>query len=255
MSPARASDELERRLSVPRKRIACRAVLLDAGGVVVLPDRHLVTDALARVGIEIDPSAVADAHYRTVRRLDREAETGGPRDGYLQTLCSTLGVRPERLPDAVSAMSYLADRSLSGAILWSERAPQAQRTIAALQRAGVAVVVVTNSDGHAADNLRDAGICHTGPGPGVRVTGVVDSALVGSAKPDPEIFRIALRRARVRPESAVHVGDMLGTDVAGARSAGIVPIHLDPHRTCRATDHRHIRALNGIWRHVALSVD
>jgi putative hydrolase of the HAD superfamily len=124
----------------------------------------------------------------------------------------------------------------------------------ALADAGIAVVVVTNSDGHAAENLRDAGICQagTGRGAGARVTAVVDSCRVGSAKPDGRIFQVALGEAGgIPPTAAVHVGDMLKTDIAGARAAGILPIHVDPHRWCRAADHRHVRSLPGIWRHIA----
>jgi putative hydrolase of the HAD superfamily len=83
------------------------------------------------------------------------------------------------------------------------------------------------------------------------VAEVVDSGRVGSEKPDARIFRVALERAGIEPTDVVHVGDMVSTDVVGARAAGIVPIHLDPHRRCRSPGHRHIRALNGIWRHVA----
>lgn len=237
----------------PPGRIVCRAVLLDAGGVIVLPDRHLVAGALARIGVEIDPSIVPRAHYRTVRRLDRDARLGRRSGGYVLGFCRALGVPAARRSDAADAVSYLADRRVSGAILWSEPAPHAQSMIAALARVGIAVVIVTNSDGHAADNLRDAGICETGPRAAVRVTDIVDSGRVGSAKPDSEIFRIALRRVRVEARSAVHVGDMLSTDMEGARAAGIAAIHLDPHRSCRAGDHRHVRSLSGMWRHVSAS--
>jgi putative hydrolase of the HAD superfamily len=232
-------------------RIPCRAAFLDAGGVIVLPHHGLVADALARVGIHIDARSVSAAHYRAVRRLDRDPEWRGAPEAYLQALCSALAVSHERLPVAVRALTHLADRDRSGEILWSQPIPHALRTIAALERAGIRVLVVTNSDGHAAENLRDACVCQTGTGAGVTVTDMIDSAVVGSAKPDAGIFRAALRRADAKPTSVVHVGDMLCTDIDGARRAGIRPIHLDPDRSCRSTDHRHIRSLNGIWRHVA----
>ena len=226
-------------------------MFLDGGGVIVLPDRGLVRDTLAELGIDVDASAVSRAHYRAVRQLDLGQSADSNPGGYLGTLCRALGVPAERLADATRALSRLADRSVSGKVLWSEATPNAQQTIGALGRAGIAVLIVTNSDGHASENLRDAGICQTAPGAGATVTAVIDSALVGSAKPDPEIFRIALQRANVDPTSVVHVGDMVSTDVGGARAAGIVPIHLDPRRCCRAHDHRHIRSLASIWRHVA----
>ena len=67
-----------------RSRIACRAVFLDAGGVIVLPDRHLLAGALARVGIEIDPNAVPLAHYRALPAFDR-AGASNPRRAHGQS--------------------------------------------------------------------------------------------------------------------------------------------------------------------------
>jgi putative hydrolase of the HAD superfamily len=44
---------------------------------------------------------------------------------------------------------------------------------------------------------------------------------VGARKPSPEIFERALAVAEVASHEAVHVGDSLAEDVAGARAAGI----------------------------------
>jgi putative hydrolase of the HAD superfamily len=170
---------------------------------------------------------------------------------YMAALCHELGVPAARTQDALGALGQFTDRRHSGKILWSEPGPGAVETIEALGRAGIAVVVVTNSNGHAAENLADAGICQTTAGRGVVVSGIIDSEVVGAAKPDPAIFHAALAHAGVSPTATVHVGDMVSADVTGALSAGIAPIHLDPERRCRASDHRHVRSLSGIWRHVA----
>jgi HAD superfamily hydrolase (TIGR01509 family) len=53
------------------------------------------------------------------------------------------------------------------------------------------------------------------------VDGVVTSADVGAAKPDAAVFRRALELAGVDAAGAVHVGDSLDNDVAGARAVGI----------------------------------
>jgi putative hydrolase of the HAD superfamily len=235
---------------VGKRRIRCSTVFLDAGGVIVLPRRDLVRSALEKAGITCDENDVPHAHYRAVRQLDRSDAYGGRVD-YMAALCRELGVPGERMQDALGSLAEVADRRHSGEILWSEPGPQALEVIGALGRAGIAVVVVTNSNGRAAQNLSDAGICQTSSGRGAVVTGIIDSAVVGAAKPDPTIFHAALAHAGVVPTAAVHVGDMVSADVIGAQSAGIVPIHLDPERRCRASDHRHIRRLSGIWRHVA----
>ena len=62
----------------------------------------------------------------------------------------------------------------------------------------------------------------------------ITSHEVGVEKPSPVIFERALERARARPEDAVHVGDQLSSDVAGAANAGINPVLLD-----RDGNHRH----------------
>ena len=54
--------------------------------------------------------------------------------------------------------------------------------------------------------------------------GIVTSAEVGARKPAPAIFERALALAGARPDQAVHVGDSLDEDVAGARAAGIEPV-------------------------------
>jgi putative hydrolase of the HAD superfamily len=218
-------------------RIRCRAVFLDAGGVIVLPDRHLLADALAGAGIHIDPDAVPRAHYRAVRTVDRPST----RADYPRALFPQLGIVPGRTAEAIAVWERLADRRHARP-LWSEHTPGAVDTIASLQRAGIAVLIVTNSDGHGEENLRASGF---GDVP------VIDSTVVGAAKPDPRIFQIALDRATATAAETVHVGDTLANDVQGAHAAGITPIHFDPLRACRATDHRHVRSLPGLWRHLA----
>ena len=54
-----------------------------------------------------------------------------------------------------------------------------------------------------------------------RVDFVLVSEEFGVAKPDPEIFREALRLAGVKQEEAIFVGDSVEFDMAGARAAGI----------------------------------
>ncbi len=222
--------------------------------MIVLPDRQLLAEALARIGIDIDPDAVPGGHYRAVRALDRATAASAPNRPDAPSRAATpatttprpyspsLESCPGRTAEALAAWQRAGRPSRSGVVLWREPTPGATDTIHALQRAGLMFVVVTNSNGHGEENLRDCGF---GGLP------VIDSTVVGVAKPDPRIFEVALDRAGVTSAETVHVGDTLANDVAGARAAGITPIHFDPLRTCRATDHRHVRTLAGIWRHVA----
>jgi putative hydrolase of the HAD superfamily len=58
----------------------------------------------------------------------------------------------------------------------------------------------------------------------------VISAAVRLAKPDPQLFETALRRADAIGDYAVHIGDSYVLDVLGARAAGITPVLLDRQR-------------------------
>src|SRR4051794_13062116 len=62
---------------------------------------------------------------------------------------------------------------------------------------------------------------------------LVDFVLVseefGVAKPDPQIFREALRLAGVAADNAVFVGDSAEFDIAGAQAAGIPTVWVNRH--------------------------
>lgn len=55
----------------------------------------------------------------------------------------------------------------------------------------------------------------------------VDSTVVGVRKPDPEIFRIALKRLNCDPARASVVGDSYDRDIVPAKSIGCTTIWLD----------------------------
>ena len=80
---------------------------------------------------------------------------------------------------------------------------------------------------------------------------VVTSLDVGFSKPQPEIFREALRQAGVKASEAVYVGDQYQIDVVGARDAGIKGVLLDRGDDFReVTDCPRIRSLADIVKHL-----
>jgi len=56
---------------------------------------------------------------------------------------------------------------------------------------------------------------------------ILPSAVVGSAKPDKQIFAEAVRLSGIEPHEACHIGNEIKTDFDGARNAGIHAILLD----------------------------
>lgn len=59
---------------------------------------------------------------------------------------------------------------------------------------------------------------------------LIVSEEVGVAKPDPEIFKIALTRLGVQSSQALFVGDSLEYDLRGAAAAGLPFVWMNPRR-------------------------
>jgi putative hydrolase of the HAD superfamily len=106
--------------------------------------------------------------------------------------------------------------------------------------------VVSNSDGTVERLLRSAGVAQVGPGEGVEVLAIIDSSVVGIAKPDPAIFHHTLDLLGVDASEAMHVGDSVRYDVDGARAAGVRALHFDPFGVCDSADHEHLRQLSDL---------
>ena len=124
--------------------------------------------------------------------------------------------------------------------------PESVGALRVIAAAGRRVVIVSNSQGWMERHLREMGICQVGPGTGVPVSAIVDSALIGAEKPDPRIFAAALQAAGSRAERAVHVGDSVWFDVEGAVGAGLGAVHFDPHGLCLVGTHEHVAFLGDL---------
>ncbi len=224
------------------------AVFLDVGGVFHLPDHHLILDALRRAGVEADPATLDRAHYAGVAALvDWPDEDHGIWRAYQEAYAAEVGVPAARVEDAIAEL----DVAFATEGMWSRLVPGAVDALRELEAAGLALAIVSNSDGTLERRLAAEGICQVGPGRGVPVAVVIDSGAVGVAKPNPAIFAIALEATGVSPEAAVHVGDAVGADVAGALAAGVRPVHLDPHGFCADASHPHLRSLGELGPRLA----
>jgi HAD superfamily hydrolase (TIGR01549 family) len=76
---------------------------------------------------------------------------------------------------------------------------------------------------------------------------VVISGDVGYTKPHPEIFRIALREAKVNPVDALHVGDFYEADIIGARKAGIKGLLIDREGSQSGLDCPRMKSLGQVY--------
>jgi len=90
-----------------------------------------------------------------------------------------------------------------------------------LKEVGWRLGIISNSEGRIHELLTNVGIRD-------RFEVLIDSGIVGVAKPDPAIFRLAMGRAGVEPSRCLYVGDQPDVDVKAALAVGMNVIHYDP---------------------------
>lgn len=104
-------------------------------------------------------------------------------------------------------------------------------TLTALRARGLRLAVVSNFDSRLEDLLRGLALNDF-------FEAVHISSRSGAAKPDPAIFRAALRWHELPAHAAIHVGDSLREDVAGAQAAGVRAFLIDRRREhCSSSTH------------------
>lgn len=195
-------------------------VLIDAFGTLIAmePPAPILRASLAATGYPFDEVTVAAAlaaemaHYRA--RMHVGSDAGGL--AALRAECGAVlaGALGPGAPEPRRATELLVDA------LRFRLHDDAAALLDTLDAMGIGMGVVSNWDCALSGHLARLGVAH-------RFRVIIASAAVGHAKPDPEIFRLALARAGVDAHRALHVGDHRVKDVEGARAAGLRALLLD----------------------------
>lgn len=216
------------------------AYLFDAGGVLVLPDPTVLAPLLAVFGGDPDLERHRRAHYAGMAAKSRAG--AGERDWavYDAAYVAAVDVHEDDRDEAAE----LLGRTRS-APLWRYPIADSVAALARLVDGGHRVGIVSNASGQIEAVLRRAGVCQVGDGHGTSVLCVVDSHVVGVAKPDPGIFDHALAHLDgVERHRIAYVGDSVTMDVGGSTAAGLTPILLDPFDDHPDLDVRRVRAVS-----------
>ncbi len=226
------------------------AVLLDVGGVFLLPEHHRILGAFTRAEHPVAAEILDDAHYAAAVRfgidLDAEADWSACWAAYLEGYAEFCGVAPGVRDD----VHLHLDSEFADAALWYREVPGCRAGLAELAATGVRLGIVSNADGMIGQRLRERELVQVGPGVGVEVDCVIDSGAVGVMKPDPRIFQLALDAMGLDAGDAWYLGDMPGIDVVGARRAGIRPFLVDPLELHLDADYDRVSSLTDLARRV-----
>jgi putative hydrolase of the HAD superfamily len=195
------------------------AVLLDALGTLVelKPPAPRLRKLLGEAGFEVSKERAAAGFGAEIGYYLQHHLDGSDRESLedLRDRCATAMMEALDLP----GLDHATARRVMLEALEFEPYPDVRPALQALRDSGRTLVIASNWDCSLPDWLGPPGLLEL-------VDGVVTSADVGAAKPDPAVFRRALELAGAGPEKAVHVGDSLDNDVEGARAAGLRAILL-----------------------------
>lgn len=196
-----------------------QAVLFDAGGTLVTMDPNRFGDLVEPiVGERPEPGRMVEAHYHAMAAIldNTDLLTEGPAvwwPWWLSQFMLFSGLTPH--PEAVQSL-------VDNQGLWRWPLPGALEGVAAVIEAGYKVAIVSNADGTVEQDLKAAGF-------GDFFDVIIDSTVVGVAKPDPGIFTYALEALGVEAADTWYVGDSPHFDRGGAEAAGLAEFVLvDP---------------------------
>jgi putative hydrolase of the HAD superfamily len=219
-----------------------KAILFDAGGVLVLPDPTVLGPLLAYYGGDPSIDAHRRAHYAGMAAKSAAGSGEAFWDEYNHSYVRHVGVHDGNIDAAALAL-----HSTRNAYLWRWPIPESLDALATLSESGVPIGVVSNASGQIAEVLERSGVCQVGEGPYVSMRVIVDSHVVGVAKPDPRIFDHALPYFDgIDRHEIAYIGDSVTMDIGAARAAGIHPILLDPHDDHSGAGFERIRSLTDL---------
>lgn len=199
-----------------------RVITLDALGTLVelrQPAPQLAAELVAR-GARVSERQAAAAIVQEIAYYRAHLHMGSDLASLaiLRERCAT--VLRDALEQAGADLVGLSHAAVLEALLAAlrfEPYPEVADVLRSLRARGDRLVVVSNWDVSLHEMLDRTGL-------GALVDGAISSAEVGVSKPDPEIFRRALGLVGGSAQGAVHAGDSLEHDVAGALAAGLRPV-------------------------------
>ncbi len=222
------------------------AVVFDMGGVFVVPAPGPITDIVGAAGVSLalDDLSVRRSHYAGVaamtavlRHQDVSESDPAVWEAYDRAYFSSAGLTGDALDMATEARQFARATGDSAAI-WTHVLEENRAAFHEIARS-LPVAVVTNNNGTAIAQCIDLGLCQLDEGVLPRVAAIVDSGVLGIAKPDPRIFAPALEALGTEAARTLYVGDTVHADVRGADAAGMPVVQLDPFD--HHVDHDHWR--------------
>ena len=218
-----------------RKDEKIKALLFDFGGTLAFLDYELLAREFSRDGRKLDALTLEHAEYVGRQKID-DLLMAGEKDvvlayaHFFRAWLEAAGIPAEEVAEHGERFGAIHRE----ATLWRIVRPGTLEALERLKSAGYKLAIVSNAEGQVEADTKRFGLA-----PYFDV--IIDSHIVGVAKPDPRIFHIALARLGVAPDEARFAGDIFSIDILGARAAGIEARLIDQHERYHWVDHHKIR--------------
>ena len=222
-----------------------KALLFDFGGTLAFLDFELLAREFSREGRSIEALALEHAEYAGRAAIDQHLGKAPGKQAddstyahFFRAWMSAAGIGETEITDCALRFGAIHKE----ATLWRVVRPGTFEALEAFKSAGYKLAIVSNAEGQVEADAKRFGLAQY-------FDVIIDSHIVGVAKPDPRIFRIALERLGVGPDEARFAGDIYSIDVEGARAAGIEARLVDQHQRYSWVEHekiRHVVELAGV---------
>lgn len=196
-----------------------KGIIFDYGGTLDSRGKHwseVIWDAYVKAQVLIEKDAFRDAYVYAERELARTLHIL-PHHNFQDLLIIKLRIELQYLAGAGFIPPEIIERKAEEiAILCYEAAreciTEARPVLEELHK-HYPLVLVSNFYGNVEAVLNDFGLRHY-------FLKIVESAVVGVRKPDPQIFRLGCDALGLPPEQVLVVGDSLRKDIEPAESIG-----------------------------------
>ena len=202
-----------------------KGYIFDYGGTLDTGGQHwgmLLWHAFERHQVPVSESQFRDAYVYAERTLGRN-KIIQPTDTFLQTLTKKVQLE----------LTYLNNESYTDAIISDVYERTKSQTALSrrvlMQMKASPMVLVSNFYGNISVVLQEFGL------DGIFAE-VIESAVVGIRKPDPQIFLLGVDALGMKPEEVTVVGDSLEKDIIPAKRAGCHTVWLKGEGWTNAQD-------------------
>lgn len=202
-----------------------KGYIFDYGGTLDTGGKHwgmLLWHAFERHQVPVSESQFRDAYVYAERTLGRN-KIIQPTDTFLQTLKAKVQLE----------LAYLNNESYTDAIVSDVYERTKSQTALSrrvlMQMKASPMVLVSNFYGNISVVLQEFGL------DGI-FEEIIESAVVGIRKPDPQIFLLGVDALGMKPEEVTVVGDSLEKDIIPAKRAGCHTVWLKGEGWTNAQD-------------------